>query len=112
MCVKFHDEEKRLEVNGGASCLYNDIQKLSIQNEDANFKGKTKPFTHTILGGATFMAGAVEPMMYVGIKVVLKDNSVLPIYVSKEKVLFNSDKYLSDLKVAESILSKIKERVG
>ena len=42
MCVKFHDEEKRLEVNGGASCLYNDIQKLSIQNEDANFKGKTK----------------------------------------------------------------------
>ena len=34
MCVKFHDEENRLEVNGGASCLYNDIQ-----NEDAIFKG-------------------------------------------------------------------------
>ncbi len=33
------------------------------------------------------MAGAVEPMMYVGIKVVLKDNSVLPIYVSKEKAI-------------------------
>ena len=87
MCVKFHDEEKRLEIIGGASCLYEEIQKCSIQNEDANFKGKTKPFTHTILGGATFMAGVVEPMMYVGIKVVLKDNSVLPIYVSKEKVL-------------------------
>lgn len=57
---------------GSASCLYEEIQKCSIQNEDANFKGKTKPFTHTILGGATFMAGAVEPMMYVGIKVVLK----------------------------------------
>ena len=112
MCVKFHDEENRLEIIGGASCLYEEIQKCSIQNEDATFKGKTTPFTHTILGGATFMAGAVEPMMYVGIKVVLKDNSVLPIYISKEKVLFNSDKYLSDLKVAESILSKIKERVG
>ena len=87
MCVKFHDEENRLEIMGGASCLYEEIQKCSIQNEDANFKGKTKPFTHTILGGPTFMAGAVEPMMYVGIKVVLKDNSVLPIYVSKEKVL-------------------------
>ena len=41
-----------------------------------------------------------------------EDDTVLPIYVSNEKVLFNSDKYLSDLKVAESILSKIKERVG
>ena len=58
------------------------------------------------------MAGAVEPMMYVGIKLTLRDGSVIPIYVSNEKVLFNSDKYLSDLKVAESILSKIKERVG
>ena len=101
MCVKFHDEEKRLEVNGGASCLY----------EDANFKGKTKPFTHTILGGATFMAGAVEPMMYVGIKVVLKDNSVLPIYVSKEKVLFNSDKYLNDVKEANAILKELEKRL-
>lgn len=50
MCVKFHDEENRLEIMGGASCLYEEIQKCSIQNEDANFKGKTKPFTHTILG--------------------------------------------------------------
>ena len=40
MCVKFHDEENRLEIIGGASCLYEEIQKLSIQNEDANFKGK------------------------------------------------------------------------
>ena len=113
MCVKFHDEEKRLEENGGASCLYEEIQKCSIQNEDANFKGKTKPFTHTntILGGATFMAGAVEPMMYVGIKVVLKDNSVLPIYVSKEKVLFNSDKYLNDVKEANAILKELEKRL-
>ena len=92
--------------------MYSDILKCSIQNEDANFKGKTKPFTHTILGQTPFMAGAIEPMMYVGIKLTLKDGTVLPIYVSNEKVLFNSDKYLSDLKVAESILSKIKERVG
>ena len=98
MCVKFHDEEKRLEIIGGASCLYEEIQKCSIQNEDANFKSKTKPF-------------AVEPMMYVGIKVVLKDNSVLPIYVSKEKVLFNSDKYLNDVKEANDILKKLEKRL-
>lgn len=109
MCVKFKDEY--LEVDG-KRCLYSDILKCSIQNEDANFKGKTKPFTHTILGGTTFMAGAIEPMMYVGIKVTLKDDIVLPIYVSKEKVLFNSDKYLSDEKEVETILREIKKRIG
>lgn len=109
MCVKFKDEY--LEMYG-KNYLYSDILKCSIQNEDANFKGKTKPFTHTILDGTTFMAGAVEPMMYVGIKLTLRDGSVIPIYVSKEKVLFNSDMYLSDKKEAESILSKIKERIG
>lgn len=51
----------------GKRCLYFDILKCSIQNKDANFKGKTKPFTHTILGQTPFMAGAIESMMYVGI---------------------------------------------
>ena len=108
MCVKFKDEY--LEVDG-KRYLYSDILKCSIQNEDANFKGKTKPFTHTILGGTTFMAGAVEPMMYVGIKLTLRDGSVIPLYVSKEKVLFNSEMYLSDEKEAESILREIKKRI-
>ena len=45
MCVKFKDEY--LEVDG-KRCLYSDILKCSIQNEDAHFKGNTKPFTHTI----------------------------------------------------------------
>lgn len=108
MCVKFKDEY--LEVDG-KRCLYSDILKCSIQNEDAHFKGKTKPFTHTILGGTTFMAGAIEPMMYVGIKLTLRDGSVIPLYVSKEKVLFNSDMYLSDEKEAESILREIKKRI-
>ena len=47
----------------------------------------------------------------VGIKVVLKDNSVLPIYVSKEKVLFNSDKYLNDVKEANAILKELEKRL-
>ena len=47
----------------------------------------------------------------VGIKVVLKDNSVLPIYVSKEKVLFNSNKYLNDVKEANAILKELEKRL-
>ena len=104
-------QDEYLEVDG-KRCLYSDILKCSIQNEDANFKGKTKPFTHTILGQTPFMAGAIEPMMYVGIKLTLKDCTVLPIYVSKKKALLNSDMYLSDLKETKSILLKIQERIG
>lgn len=53
-----------------------------------------------------------NPYLFVGVKVVLKDETVLAIYVSKEKVLLNSDMYLSDLKEAKSILLKIQERIG
>lgn len=53
-----------------------------------------------------------DSYMDVGVKIVLKDETILTIYVSKEKVLFNSDMYLSDLKEAKSILFKIKERIG
>ena len=45
-----------------------------------------------------------NPYLFIGVKVVLKDETVLAIYVSKEKVLFNSDMYLSDLKEAKLIL--------
>ncbi len=37
--------------------------------------------------------------------------SVLPIYVSKEKVLFNSDKYLNDVKEANAILKELEKRL-
>ena len=41
--------------------------------------------------------------MYVGIKVVLKDETILGIYVSKEKTMLNTDQYLHDRKIANEI---------
>ena len=40
-----------------------------------------------------------------------KKDSGLPIYVSKEKVLFNSDKYLNDVKEANAILKELEKRL-
>lgn len=37
--------------------------------------------------------------------------TVLPIYVSKEKVLFNSDAYLRDVKDAEQLLKELERRI-
>ena len=108
MCVIFDDTNLKMDGN---NYLYSDILKCSIQNEDVHFKGKTKPFSHTILGGTTFMAGAIEPMIYVGIKIILKDGTVLPIYISKEKVIYNSDGYLRDVKEAKELLKKLERRI-
>lgn len=70
------------------------------------------PFT-AILPSGLLPSGILQnPYLFVGVKVVLKDETILAIYVSKEKVLLNSDMYLSDLKEAKLILSKIKERIG
>ena len=66
-----------------------------------------------ILPSGPLPSGTLQnPYLFVGVKVVLKDETVLAIYVSKEKALLNSDMYLSDLKEAKSILLKIQERIG
>lgn len=107
--IVFNDSNHTFEILDGTIGTYKfeDILKCSIQNEDAAFKGNSKPFVHTILGGTTFMSGVVEPKMYVGLKITLKDGAILAVYVSKKPVLFHSDAYLKDRKVALEISKKI-----
>ncbi|WP_448923538.1 hypothetical protein [Holdemanella biformis] len=91
---------------------YSYVVCVSVLNEKAKYKGKGVPFT-AILPSGPLPSGILQnPYLFVGVKVVLKDETILTIYVSKEKVLLNSDMYLSDLKEAKSILFKIKERIG
>ena len=91
---------------------YRDVVCVSVLNEKAKYKGKGVPFT-AILPSGPLPSGILQnPYLFVGVKVVLKDETILTIYVSKEKVLLSSDMYLSDLKEAKSILFKIKERIG
>ena len=91
---------------------YSDVVRVSVLNEKAKYKEKGIPFTAILPSGPLPSGTLQNPYLFVGVKVVLKDETVLAIYVSKEKVLLNSDMYLSDLKEAKSILSKIKERIG
>lgn len=109
--ILFDDYNQTFEIVDGTvgTYKYADILKCSIQNEVASFKGKSKPFVHTILGGTTFMSGVVEPKMYVGLKIVLKDNTILAAYVSKKPVLFHSDTYFKDKEMALEISKKIEE---
>lgn len=45
---------------------------------------------------------------FVGVKIVLKDGTILAIYVSKEKTMVNTNQYIQDRKVAEKIKEVMK----
>lgn len=103
--VVFDKEQKTFTIHDGTEDTYDyrEIVRCSILNEDAKFRGKGKPFEHQVLGGVTFVSMLGEPSLYVGLKVVMKDESILAIYVSQTKTQVNTDLYHKDRKEAERI---------
>lgn len=79
-----------------------EIKKYGILNEHANYRGKAEPFLHQVLGGASSFI-AVEPKLYVGIKITTTANETLAVYISENPVLFNSDAYIEDKQEAERV---------
>ncbi len=112
-CIEFDDENKRLNILiGNVDFIdYDKIAKVSVLNEDANFRGKSVPFSHQVLGGTTFLSGALEPSFYVGLKISLKDGTINAAYISDRKTGMNTDIYLEDVKEAEHIKQMINKRI-
>lgn len=112
-CVEFDDENKRLNILIGDEGIirYKDIQKVSILNQQASFKGEAKPFTHQVLNGTAFLCGIMEPQFYVGIKILLKDETIKAVYISNRKTIFNTDIYNEDEKEAKKIKQMIDKRI-
>ena len=98
--IRFDDLNKQFAIESG-TYSYSDVVRVSVLNEKA--KGKGIPFT-AILPSGPLPAGILQdPYLFVGVKVVLKDGTVLAIYISKEKTMVNTDQYIQDRKVAEKI---------
>ena len=99
--VKFDDSCKQFEIVTGTQgkYSYDDVARVSVLNEKAKYKGKGIP-----LPSGLFQ----NPYLYVGVKIVLKDETVLAIYVSKEKTMVNTDQYIQDRKIAKKIEEVIK----
>lgn len=111
--VMFDKDTKKFIVYNGTEGEYDyrDIVKCSILNEEAKFRGKGEPFQHQVLGGVTFVSMLGEPSLYVGLKLTMKDDRVIAIYVSKEKTQVNTDLYHKDHEEAEAIKSFIDKAI-
>ena len=82
---------------------YRNCIACKILNEDARYKGKEKPFTHTFIDRKIQSRILFEPTFYIGLKIILKDKTELAIYTSKEKTYSGTDQYRIDHAKAEEI---------
>lgn len=103
--VTFDLVEKTFTVHKGSEGKYSylDVQECKIKNEDAKFRGKTKPFTHCVLSGPGQNYGIFERTFYIGLKVLMKNNQEIAIYVSDRKTMMNTDIYNEDMEEAKKI---------
>lgn len=103
--VTFDLENKIFIIHKGSVGEYSylDVKDCQIKNEDAKFRGKTKPFTHCVLSGPGQNYGIFERKFFVGLRVIMKDNVELAIYISDRKTMMNTDIYNEDMEEAERI---------
>lgn len=103
--VIFDKENKTMEIINGTLGVYpyTEIIECKILNELAKYKGKEEPFTHILYGGRVQGRCFNEKGFYVGLKVTLKDGTVLAIYTSTKPVYAGNDFQRHDYKEAETI---------
>lgn len=90
---------------------YSDVVRVSVLNEKAKYKEKGIPFTAILPSGPLPSGILQDPYLFVGVKVV-KNETILAIYVSKEKTMFNTNQYIKDRKVAEKIKEVMKKKLN
>lgn len=88
---------------------YNDVVRFCVLNEKAKYKGKGVPFTAILPSGPLPFGILQNPYLFVGVKVVLKDETILALYVSKEKMMVDTNQYIKDRMDAEKIKEVIKD---
>lgn len=91
---------------------FSQIKSSNIEYEKAKYHGKKEPFYVTVRPTRLPLGMLSETSFYVGLKVVLKNEKVLAIYVSKKKTRNNTDQHIKDTKKAkqiQKILNKIIE---
>lgn len=104
--IRFDDINKQFTIPSG-TYSYSDVVRVSVLNEKA--KGKGIPFTAILPSGPLPFGILQDPYLFVGVKVVLKDETFLAIYVSKEKMMVDTNQYIKNRMDAEKIKEVIKD---
>lgn len=107
--VSFDDTNKIMSIYNGTvgEYAYTNLQACEVLCEKAKYHGKEKPFYVTVKPTRLPLGMMSDTAFYVGVKVILKDNTELAIYVSKEKTRSYTDFHLQDEKIAKRIKRKI-----
>ena len=104
--VIFDKEEKTFTILDGTigTYSYKDILKCKMMAEDAKYRGKSDPFSHAeAIGGYSLTPRYIQPNIYVGLYIEMKNKTKLAIYTSKEMTRENTLAFNKDKKEAEAI---------
>lgn len=105
--VIFDKRDKTMIILNGTKGTYDyrQIKKCEILNEAAHHKGKEEPFKHIIVAGVEWMtqANILERSFYVGLKITMKDNSVLGIYTCNQPTRVQTDIHIKGYNEAKQI---------
>lgn len=103
--VIFNKANQTMTIINGTTGTYSlkAIKECAVVNEDAKYHGKEKPFAITVSTGPLPVGLFTERSFFVGLKVTLKDDTVLAIYTSKTATRNNTDLHKRDTQEAKRI---------
>ncbi|HIW17639.1 MAG TPA: hypothetical protein H9886_00665 [Candidatus Faecalicoccus intestinipullorum] len=103
--VSFNLNDKTMTIENGTNGTfdYRRIKRALVLNEKAKFKGSQPPFTQLLPHGPGIPAILTDPYVYVGVKIVMDDETILCVYTSKEETQTGTDQYIEDRKRAKEI---------
>lgn len=105
--IIFDTQDKVFIILDGSKGTYSykNIKKCEILNEKARFRGKETPFTHQVVTGVDWMIAAnfLEQPFYVGLRITMKDDTPLVVYINKNPTRTQTDQHIQAYHQAKEI---------
>ena len=110
--IIFDTDTKTFTITKGSvgAYSYKDIKKCNVVYEDAKYTGKKPMFDHQTIGGVganPYYSGA---RAHVGLRILMKDDSILYVYISDVSTMINTldfFAYQKEAKEAKEFIQKI-----
>lgn len=104
--LQFNTNDKTFDILHGSKGKYDytKIKKCSLKCEDAQYKGKSEPFSHQVLTGM-FNYSMMHPgLLFVGIIFTLKNDEKIYLYITDNAVQLNSIAFHEDMNEGKEIV--------